>query len=189
MNRIAAIAAGLCGLMVAGSAAAQVIPTNGAQQPLNLEGRVNGVCKLFQPQTVSASNASVDALSATSAEVRIDSIVDSNGVPQAASVVIVIPAICTQAHTLSMSSANAGLRTAESAVPGSGFRSVLDYTVDVDWAGSTQSFESSGGDLVAPIPDAAVGDMTVTIDFPGGGEPAVAGDYSDQIIVELGVAG
>lgn len=160
-----------------------------AEQTARLEGHVEGACRMGAPTAVSTSNATAGALTTGSAEFTIDQLVGPDGIPLAANFVVSIPAICTQAHVLTVSSLNDGLRTPEPTPSGSQFRSVLDYSVNVGWAGQSNNFTASGADLAAPIPDAARGDVTVTISLPGGGDPAVAGIYSDEIILQLGVAG
>lgn len=163
-------------------------PASG-EQSARIEGRVDGACRMGTPTAVSTNNVTVGALSQGSAEFTIDQLVGPDGIPMSANVVVSIPATCTQAHVLSVSSLNDGLRTPETVSPSSGFRNVLDYSVDIDWAGESNSFTASGADLAAPIPDAVQGAVTVTISLPGGGDPAIAGIYTDEIILQLGVAG
>lgn len=184
MTRFALIA-GLSVAMLAGAAQAQ----DQLSRDAYLEGHVDGACRMYVPQAAGGENMTAGAVGEGAVELAISNLVDAAGVPRAASIVVTVPAICTQAHTLTVTSRNDGLRTEETAPPGSGFRSVIDYTVGVGWAGSTTSFDASSGELVEPVADAAAGDVTLTISFPGGGDPAVAGFYSDEIILELGVAG
>lgn len=188
MNRLAILS--FAAVIFAAGAANAVEPAAGTgEQSARFEGHVNGACRMGAPTAVSTDNVTVGALSTGSAEFTIDQLVGPDGIPLAAQVVVNIPAICTQAHVLSVSSLNDGLSTPQPVAPGSPFRNVLDYSVNVLWAGQSNDFTASGSDLAAPIPDAAQGDVTVTISLPGGGDPAVAGIYSDEIILQLGVAG
>jgi hypothetical protein len=189
MRRFALISGLACALSVLATAAsAQPVSAN-ADQDARLEGHVDGACRMGVPTALSTNNVSVSTLSQGSAEFSIDQLVGPDSIPLAASLTLSIPAVCTQAHTLTISSLKDGLRTEEVVPSGSGFRGVIDYSVGVDWAGQNSAFTASGADVVTPVPDAAVGDVTVTIQIPGGGDPAVAGFYSDEIILQLGVAG
>jgi hypothetical protein len=146
-------------------------------------------CRMSAPTAPTLQNAQVGALAPGSAEIAIDQMVGNDAVPLGATVVLVVPAVCNQAHTLTLSSLNRGMLSDSGQPAGGPFRSLLAYSVTVDWAGRQQVLETSDQDLTLNRGDAAVGFVTVTIRIPDGGAPLTAGAYTDEIVLELGATG
>lgn len=188
MRSLIMVSAGVAAVMVANAAAAQVA-TSGTNQ-MAFKGTVQPGCITSIPASTSSQNATVTELVAGSANIVVTRLVGDDGVPLGAQIVLSLPAACNQAHTLNVSSLNGGLMNANGSTAGSAaFRALLPYTVQVNWAGQTQTLTSGAGAVAQPISDAATGPLSVTIQIPAGGSPMVAGSYSDQLVLELGVAG
>ncbi len=177
-------APGVCAAQTIGPA----VDGQGATAQATFRGVVEGGCRLSVPDAASADNAVISAQGPGSADITVQQLVNEDAEVQGARIVLVIPTLCTQAHTLSLSSVNGGLASDQ---PGDGgpFRSNVGYTVTVDWAGGQQTFQTDGGLLNFMVPDAAMGDLIVTIDIPSGGDPLTAGAYTDEITLVLGVGG
>lgn len=174
--------------LMAVAAQAQVATTPQVQMAFN--GQVDAGCVTASPSASAAQNATAKGLVTGSANVMITRLVGEDGVPLGAQIVLTMPSTCNQAHTLNLNSLNGGLSNSSGAgAEGGPFRALLPYTVVVDWAGQSRTFDSSVGSLTQPVSDAATGPVTVTIQIPSGGAPMVAGSYSDQLVLELGVAG
>lgn len=146
-------------------------------------------CRISTPAAPVSENVQIGALSAGSAAIAINQMVDEASAPLGATVVLVLPAICNQAHTLNLSSLNGGLLGDGPAASVGAFRSLLPYSVTVAWAGGEQLLLTPDQNLSVVVGEAAAGVVTVTIQIPQGGAPLVAGAYTDEIVLELGAAG
>ncbi|MCC7267268.1 MAG: hypothetical protein IT546_07995 [Caulobacteraceae bacterium] len=189
MTRAARTLAIVAALATAASTAAaqDVLPSSTIQA--TFRGVAPAGCRLDAPTAPSTSNATVGGLAPGSAEIAFNPLVGDDSAPLGASVRLVLPAICNQAHTLSLTSVNGGLKNAAGPPPSGPFRAVLPYNVVVTWAGEDQSFASGQGATLMNIGDAVSDVVTVTIQLPAGGAPLTAGTYSDELVLELGVAG
>jgi hypothetical protein len=106
---------------------------------------------------------------------------------------VAVPIICNTAHHVIVRTANGGLRrdgsVTVSPISINGFREFLPYQITANWSG--QDITSSS---LTPNPvdistsDGAAGQLSLTIDVPAGGDPLVAGAYSDSVVIELQVA-
>jgi hypothetical protein len=184
---LALVTAGLL-TVLAGSAMAQSENLSATNQT-TFRGSAPGACQLDVAASPSSANAQISALSPGSADIAISQMVGSDGLPLGATIVLVLPAVCNQAHTLNLSSLNGALLGDTPVTGGGAFRSQLPYSVTVSWAGGARSFQT--GQSMAPfaLGDAAAGPVTVTIQIPSGGAPLAAGAYSDELVLELGIAG
>ncbi len=182
---ISLIALGAVGL--AGGAAAQTVSP--AAQQLSFTGDAPPGCLMQTPSSPTSDNASVTAASPGSADIVIGQLVGEDAVPVGATVILSLPAACNQAHTLSLASLNGGLANEDGAPGAGGFRSLVPYSVALNWGGAGQTYESGDPALEVPLGDAASGAVTVTIQIPAGGQPLTAGTYSDQLVLELAAAG
>ena len=190
MRKVLIASAGTAAAMLAGAAQAQTQVAPPATNQITFKGAVQPGCITSVPASNSSQNATVTQQVAGSANVVVTRLVGDDGVPLGAQIVLSLPAACNQAHTLNLSSLNGGLMNANGPAAGSAaFRALLPYTVQVNWAGQTQVLTSSEGAVTQPVSDAATGPVSVTIQIPAGGSPMVAGSYSDQLVLELGVAG
>lgn len=178
----------LAGAVAFGGAAAAQSGEETATVQTTFRGQADPGCRLSTPAAPTAENAQVGALGPGSADIAISQLVGDDGQPLGATIVLVLPAVCNQAHTLNLSSLNGGL-LGDGPVTTGPFRSNLPYSVTVAWAGDQQSFQTEDDTLSFPVGDAAVGSVTVTIQIPSGGAPLAAGAYSDELILELGAAG
>lgn len=181
------LCAGLAAVLASGAAQAQT--ETSAVNELAFKGAVQPGCITAIPASTSSQNATVSELAAGSANILVTRLVGDDGTPLGAQIVLTLPAACNQAHTLNLSSLYGGLRTGTGAAGSTAFRALLPYTVLVSWAGQTQTLVSDAGAVSQPINDAATGPLSVTIQIPAGGSPMVAGSYSDQLVLALGVAG
>ena len=182
---ILVLVAGAAGL----AATAQAQTISPATQQMSFTGEAPPGCLMEAPTSPTSDNASVTAASPGSADIVIGQLVGDDAVPVGATVILSLPAACNQAHTLSLASQNGGLANDDSSTAAGGFRSLVPYSVALDWAGGAQTYQSGDPALEVPLGDAAAGAVTVTIAIPAGGQPLTAGTYSDQLVLELAAAG
>jgi len=173
---------------VAGAAAAQT-PESTATIQATFRGGVDPACRMNIPTSPTADNAQIGATGPGSADIAITQLAGDDGASLGATIVLILPALCNQAHTLSLASQNGGLQGDGPPITGGPFRSNLPYSVTVDWADTAQTYGTGDEALSVSVGDAAVGSVTVTIQIPPGGAPLAAGVYSDELILELGAAG
>lgn len=172
---------------VPATASAQEVVTQSNQ--LSYSGQIQPGCIMAAATSPSAQNASMSSPTPGSAEVVVTQLVGDDGVPLGAQITLSMESACNQAHTLRVGSQNGALTTPASTGATGPFRDTLPYAVVVNWASADQSFNSGDGLQAQPVNDAARGPITVIIQIPAGGAPMVAGSYSDQLVLELGVAG
>ena len=156
---------------------------------ISFRGDVAAGCLLATPAAPSGDNVIVGSLGPGTADIAISQLVDEDGAPLGATVILTLPAICNQAHSLNLLSLNGGLAGDGPEATGGPFRSNLPYQVTVSWGGVQQVFESTDGLLNVEFGQALAGPITITIQIPAGGAPLVAGAYADELVLELGVAG
>lgn len=180
----AALAVGFSAM--AGSAFAQALPTQDSEQ-VTFQGTAPAGCLIAAAEATFVGNATISNLGPGTADIAITQLVDENGEPVGAEIILTLPATCNQSHTLSLSSQNGALFNPDGA-PGGPFRNALPYTVTVAWAGQSQTVSSDAGGLVVSYGDAGAGSVVITIRIPSGGDPLTAGAYADQLIFELGAA-
>ncbi len=166
---------------------------NTGQGRLDLSGVAPSACLISTPTAAAGSNSSFQPAGTQSGQVTITQMVDPNtAVPVASSINLALPIICNAAHNVTVSTTNGGLAragVAPGAGPVGGFRQFLPYQVTATWAGQTQNATSQAGTTVSiNSSDGAAGQLSLTIAVPGGGDPMVAGAYSDQVVVQLQVA-
>ena len=71
----------------------------------------------------------------------------------------------------------------------SGFRQLLPYQVTADWSGQSITGSSvTGTPVTINSANGAAGQVSLSISIPAGGDPMVAGSYSDSVVIELQVA-
>lgn len=179
----------LTGAVVFGGPALAQSAESSATIQATFRGAAEPACRINTPTSPTSDNAQVNGLAPGSADIAIDQLVGPDGATLGATIVLVLPAVCNQAHTLNLTSLNGGLLGDGPAVTAGPFRSRLPYAVTVNWAGGQQSFQTEDGILSFALGAAAVGPLTVTIQIPSGGAPLAAGAYSDELVLELGVAG
>lgn len=174
--------------LIGSQAAAQTDVGAGTRQA-TFQGSAPAGCRMSAASAPTSNNAQVTALSAGSADIAIAQLVGDDGTAQAATIVLTLPAVCNQAHTLTLDSLRGALASDGPELTGGPFRNRLPYSVTVSWAGGLQSYSSQDDTLTLSVPNAATGLVTITIQIPSGGAPLAAGAYSDQLVLELGAAG
>lgn len=181
----------LAAMAAAGAADAQaaLAQPDAVSSQFTLQGGVRAGCRIGQPATPTATNATVGAVGPGSAEVSITRLVDDQGRSLGATIIVVLPATCNQAHKITLASPNGGLVSDAPAVAAGPFRSSLPYQVTVDWGATPSVWSSTDDPLDLAVGDAASGPVTLTIEIPAGGAPLSAGAYGDQLILEFGVTG
>jgi phosphohistidine swiveling domain-containing protein len=176
-------------LAVPAVAHAQTANESLASAATEFRGEAPGVCVIRgAARLVSSNNASLETSQLNAAAIRVTSLVaaDGSGQPNAADLTLSIPVICTVTHDVTILSTGAGMtRDGGAGGVGLGFRSVLDYQVRTSWAGQTLAASASALPSVVTAPDAASGDLLVTVSILQGGQPLVAGSYSDTLTILL----
>jgi hypothetical protein len=184
-----AICLALAVLVAPGLAKAQTANESRASTATEFRGEAPGLCVIRgAARLVSSNNASLETSELNAAAIRVTSLVaaDGSGQPNAADLTLSIPVICTVTHDVTISSIGAGMtRDGGAGVGGTGFRSLLDYQVQTSWAGQTLAAAASALPSVVTAPDAASGDLLVTVSILQGGQPLVAGSYSDTLTILL----
>ena len=168
---------------------AQTANESRASAATEFRGEAPGVCVIRgAARLISSNNASLETSQLNAAAIRVTSLVaaDGSGQPNAADLTLSIPVICTVTHDVTVSSTGAGMtRDGGAGGVGVGFRSLLDYQVQTSWAGQTLAASASALPSVVTAPDAASGDLLVTVSILQGGQPLVAGSYSDTLTILL----
>lgn len=168
-------------------ASAQVLDT--ASQRLELAGDAPAACVYSAPRATRTNNATFAVTGQSTAQIGIVQFVDpTTAEPRASEVELTMPVICNIRHQVRVRSINGGLVRAASNNRGStGFREFLPYAIALDWAGTSASLQSTaqGGTVVGGQP--ARGDLQLRIATPGGGNPMVAGQYNDSIVIEFSI--
>jgi hypothetical protein len=161
-------------------------------QNLSIEGSAPTACSIRVITLNPGSAATLTSATQGNALVTLGTpnFVDpQTAVPTGGRVFLGVPIICNGAHTVIVRSTNGRLTLESGAAGGNGFRNAVDYSLTTSWAGLNQSFNTqSTSSLQIPVSQANSGDALVTIDIPSGGQPLVAGVYSDLIVVEVTVS-
>lgn len=173
-------------------ASAQTVQSGVAR--LDVTGTAPSACLITAPASAVGSNASFEVTGDQSAKINITELVDqTTSAPRASSISVAVPIICNSAHHIVVHTANGGLRRAGSATVSAGsingFREFLPYQITANWSGQdvTSSSQTQSPVDIATS-DGAAGQLSLTIDVPAGGDPLVAGAYSDSVVIELQVA-
>jgi spore coat protein U-like protein len=160
---------------------------------IEVVGTANPACLLRSPANASGVNASFQATSATTGEIRIIELVNpQNAQPRATSLNLSLPVICNSAHLLTMQSRNGGLLREsgnQRNLSGGGFSEFLPYSLTAAWAGQNVSQQSNNpGGLRINTANGGAGNVLIGFSVPSGNTPLVAGAYSDTITIEFRAA-
>lgn len=185
--RALALTSTVAALLLSNPSWAQEVLTQANQ--LTYNGLVQPGCIMAVATTQSAQNASMTSPAPGAADVVVTQLVGDDAVPVGAQITLTMEAACNQAHILRVSSQNGALVNSASSGAVGPFRDDLPYSIVVAWANAPLSFGSADGLQTQSVNDAARGSITLMIQVPAGGSPMVAGSYSDQLVLELGVAG
>jgi hypothetical protein len=170
-------------------ASAQVVNDNVANTATEFRGTAPGLCVIRGPASViSSNNTSLSSSALSSSAIQVTSLIDATGtgIPRAADMQLAIPVICTVTHSVTVQSASGGMRLEGSAaLSTNSFRTLLDYQVQTAWAGRNNNSQASELPATIDTPDAAIGSLLVTVSILQGGQPLVAGSYSDTLTILL----
>lgn len=179
--------------ILAAAAATPAIAQDGliARASLDMVGYAPSACLIGRAPRGTGTNAVLAAAGARQADIRIVELVDpTTSQPRPTSISLSLPVVCNVSHQIIVRTQNGGLARDNregglQAEPG--FRETVPYGVTARWAGVVATGQSGVPfELIAP--DAAAGDLTLDIEIMPGGQPLVAGSYSDELVVELRVA-
>jgi hypothetical protein len=172
--------------LFASSASAEVL---NPRQEVTIAGTANPACVIKGPALASGNNISFAPSGSNAGEIRFTQLVNaSTAEVREAQVDLVLPIICNSAHRFVLKSANRGLSRIGDAPANGAFRTSVPYSVKASWQGRQLDQSSEAGDFVIDIPGSGAGDLSLSIAVPPGGQPLVAGSYSDTITVQLEVA-
>lgn len=154
---------------------------------MELNATAGSACIVGSPRAVSSTNSTFQADGGSGGQITLTRLVDPDtALPRSARVDLAIPATCNASHRVIASSSAGGLRRAGGgAAQAGGFADFLAYSVQVAWAGAQRQQRSDSGSLVIPVADAASGDVTLRVTTPEGGNPLIAGQYDDTIVIQL----
>lgn len=174
-------------LLAASSASAERL---NPRQELTIAGSAQPACVIKGPALARGTNISFAATGANAGEIRISQLVDpSTAEVRQAQVALLLPIVCNSAHRFLLKSSNGGLQRDGAAPASDQFRARVPYDVSAMWQGrQLRQATDAAGDFTIDMPGSGAGDLALTIDIQPGGQPLVAGSYSDTITVELQVA-
>jgi len=158
---------------------------------LDLIGEAPAACLMKPPAGTSGTNASFDPVSSGTGRIRIDQLASLNdATPLAAAIQVALPVICNAPHRIILRSGNGGLRREGAAVASvAPFRQLLPYRLGIRW-GSDQTDRNTddGTPIVIDASGPRSGELAVLFTLASGGAPLVAGNYTDEIVLEVQVA-
>lgn len=174
-------------LLAATSASAERL---NPRQEVILQGSAQPACVIKGPALARGSNISFASTGANAGEIRISQLVDpATAQVREAQVALLLPIVCNSAHRFLLKSGNGGLLRDGASPAGDRFRARVPYGVSAMWQGrQLRQTTDAAGDFTIDMPGSGAGDLALTIDIQSGGQPLVAGSYSDTITVELQVA-
>ena len=181
---------GIVAALAAAPAAAQEVQAS--SQQLRLAGTASAACVLSAPVVDAASNASFAVTGASSAQIAITQLVDTQtAISLASAIELSLPVTCNASNTVTVRTTNGGLRrvgsAAGSATPG-GFSEFLGYRLGLDWAGQSLDQPSTAGGATIASPQPGRGNMVLRVATAAGSGPLVAGRYDDAIVIEIHAA-
>jgi hypothetical protein len=165
--------------------------TSQASQALYINGTAPAACVISGPSANSAVNAVISQADATHGQIVISQFVDAQTAqPVASDIRINLPVTCNASHRVHISSTRGGLLRDGGLRAGRGaFAEFVPYRIGLDWAGSQVDQASDGGPITVDAARGAVGELSLHVETPGGGNPLVAGQYDDSIIIQFEPAG
>ncbi|MBB4839236.1 hypothetical protein HNP52_002305 [Sphingomonas kyeonggiensis] len=158
---------------------------------LDIIGEAPAACLMKSPAGTSGTNASFDPVSSGTGRIRIDQLASLNdATPLAAAIRVELPVICNAPHRIVLRSGNGGLRRDGAAVASvAPFRQLLPYRLGVRWgADQAERGTDDGTPITIDASSARSGDLAVLFTLASGGAPLVAGNYTDEIVLEIQVA-
>lgn len=172
-----------------GSAGVLAGDANTGARDLVVEGIAPPGCVIGAPSATEQDNARVTVAQSGGLDVALSGpgfINPATGVPNPAAIRIALPITCNTAHRIQIESRNGGLVNAATIGTASALRNRLDFSVSLEWAGTSAGFDTSTGRTVQTIVgNAATGVAQIGIRIPGGGTPLVAGIYNDTVTIRV----
>jgi len=182
----------LASLCILAPVSAQAQTSDVGQGRLDISGQAPSACLISAPTSATGANTSFQSTGAQQGQITINQLADAQtATPIASSINLALPIICNTAHTLTISTSNGGLLRLGGVVgpETNGFRQFLPYRVGATWAGQTANATSqAGATITINASDGAAGQLNLEVSTPGGGDPLVAGSYSDELVIQLRVA-
>ncbi len=181
-------------LLTAVSAPAFAQSTDTGLRQLEVVGTANPACLMSSPGNATGVNATFQALTGTSGQIRITELVNpQTAQPRATSVNLTLPVICNSAHLLVVQSSNGGLLRAagnqRNIAQNGGFAEFLPYSLTAFWAGqNVTALSSNRAGLRIAANNGGAGNVDLGFAVPAGTTPLVAGTYSDTITIEFRAA-
>lgn len=152
---------------------------------LDVVGDAPNACVLKAPLVGDAVNATLVSSDTRTTRIQLTQFVDPvSAVPLAASINLSFPLVCNGAHEVTLTATNGALLLEGPQTSAPGFRTRLAYVVQADWAGLHASNDSSTP-IALDSQNGAAGLISVILTIPAGGDPMIAGAYSDAITIEL----
>ncbi|GHH15296.1 hypothetical protein GCM10008023_17930 [Sphingomonas glacialis] len=162
--------------------------TAGARD-LVVEGTAPPGCVIGSPSATEQDNARVTVAQSGGLDVALGGpgfINPLTGVPNPAAIRIALPITCNTAHRIQIESRNGGLVNEATSGPTGALRNRLDFSVSLEWAGTSAGFDTSTARTVQTlVGNAATGTAQIGIRIPGGGTPLVAGIYNDTVTIRV----
>jgi hypothetical protein len=160
-------------------------------QPLTVLGDVPVRCRMAQPLAADGGSNTTFTQNGVSSEIDFTNFVDpSTGKLNASHAQIAFPITCTGAQRLTIITQNGGLTNANVAGAANGFAVRADYTLEANWASTTQSLQTDGAaaslDISQNTPQS--GQLVLNVTLVPGDQPLEAGSYDDAIVVQLNTA-
>jgi hypothetical protein len=174
--------------LAAAPAAALAAPIEGRDSArLDLIGEAPSACLISAPSAEAGSNAVFQPITGDSARIRVVDLVDpATSEARATSINLAFPVICNGAHRVTVRTAQGAMVRAGPAVSAPGFRDRLPYQVSAAWGGqSVTGVSESGTPVDIQLNNGAAGLLSLAVAIAPGGDPLIAGAYSDSLIVEL----
>lgn len=172
-------------------AAAPALAQDTAQssRALYVNGTAPSACVIRGATAGAAQNAVFSVVDASHGQIAITQLVDPNTAePRASDIQISLPVTCNASHRVRIASREGGLLRSGANNRGAaagGFAEFLPYQIGIDWAGSQIQQQSDGGAIVVNSPNGAIGNLSVRVATPAGGNPLVAGQYDDSITIQF----
>lgn len=172
------------GMALGEPAGSQPLPLS---DQFDISGAAPDSCVLSNPSAASGRNAIFEAGGARRARIVLPQLADPGTArSRGAAITIVFPLVCNTAHDISVTTTGQGLARLGVAAVAAGFRDRIAYRLSADWDGA-----QAAGSSAAAVPvkiaknSGAAGMLSLTIDVPEGGEPLLAGTYSDSLVIEI----
>lgn len=176
-------------LLVAAPAKAQ--DPSRPSQALYINGTAPAACVVRGPSASGAVNAVFSQTDASQGQITISQFVDpQSALPVASDIRINLPVTCNASHRVRIVSSQGGLLRGGGTRAGqNGFAEFVPYRIGIDWAGYRFDQASDAGAITVDASNGAVGELSLHVNTPGGGNPLVAGQYDDSIIIQFEPAG